>query len=568
MSVATFQPRVNRAVSALQKRILTSSMPMPHGRKAKIHYDKISTVDENGWPSEFNKELEEDQIGAATDEQKEEIRAFFMDRFGIDAKKCYKLSSLTTMIMRYGFLKGTFYPVRKGGRGFRKAGYTHSFDGDLRFRTLSLGCYMQALQAVYVRGLVKGQIGYYDVVSAYAAVSLLQALPNSETTYVEATDTNWRDLVGIVDVEFEYLPTAKYKFMFVPVPGESQGGRGEWCTPFRGRGLFSAELVKAEEESGFLRVVKLHGGRGFVPTPAEQDHILKGFHAEMLRLKEKELPKGVVRNAVKGVIVRSIGVMGGSESGKPGKLYAPEVCALLYGRAIILLSEIFRAGESLGGYTDSMLAFVSSHDRIMATHAVKELERVGSGLTRDHVGDSLLYLKRGLYSLFKNGKSIKHTNQVAKFGRNFGEVSEEFLKTGTLGDYTKECGWSGNKRLLNPRVNVLAGRTLTEDYQTADAYYSAICQNKGLHGSSKDQIMRALRSEGATYDQVAEDYKLSGITLKRAAKKLGLVEERAKEREAVNGRAADLLRAGRSVPEVMEATGLSRRKIYNLKKTL
>ena len=456
-----------------------------------------------------------------------ELRDLFLSEYEVDILYYPTTASLAGAIFRQKFLRGPAAPVREEVRAFRKLtkkkGWVTTyrkialFDGSRDVRHMSLLCYWGGRAEAYVRGLIKGDFEYRDVVSLYPSASLLQPLPNENTKWIQFSSLKEAlPLEGFCQVNFQFPSDCRYPCLPVMVPGINK-----LFFPLKGESYCTIAEVKA----ALKMRVKIHSirGWGFRATESEAEHDLAAFMKHFMRKKEPE-SKGTIRyemwklimNSITGKLNQKNPEIGLTEVqsfmlrkglsleemsrwlsdyrlrgliAKPrsvGACWAPEWASLITGRARALMAEFIAKG-SLFCSTDSVLLPEGTD---LKCDSLTQLRSVGSDLQKEFDVDTVFIARTRLYALMKDGKVVKNARhgtiaseegfnevvlkcleagrdlelpvqkihlaglkEVFKKGKRLGE--EELLERKIL------WGWDEKRVLVNPKINIFRERSET-----------------------------------------------------------------------------------------------------------
>jgi len=519
-----------------------------------------------------------------------ELRELFLSEFEIDILYYPTTAGLASAIFRQNFLKDFAVPYRyvpkvykrrrASGEWYEKVVYEPIFAGSRDVRYMAMQSYWGGRTESYGRGYLEGDFEYYDIVSIYPSVSMLQPLPSKETEWIRFKTLNVAlPLEGFCRVTFKFPETCKYpclpcmpsyaKKLYFPLKGES------WCT-----------LSEVRTSLKLGAQIQEIDGYGFKPSGAEIDHDLANFMRHFLRLKQSE-PKGTIKhemwklnmNSLIGKfcqrsptynindMVAFIQKSGLEDLSDPklrrhfrrlssvGPMWMPEWATLILGRARAVMGELISKG-SLFCSTDSGLFPKGTNLNCEALHALRSVE---SDFIKEYECDSIFLARSRLYALFKDGKMIKcgrHgtiatpqdfeliVKENLRVGRDLERpakrthlvrLKESLNKGEPLGKQVLQkrpigWKWDGKRELDKPNINIWKGFSYTSPLNEVPQPETVRPSRKHKPGGqykigrpkalTQKQIeeLKKLRKAGWSIRRLAKHYEVGVATVQRYLK--------------------------------------------------
>jgi hypothetical protein len=439
----------------------------------------------------------------------ERFRAKTLQGWGIDVLERPTLASLASDIFRRHFLKSYPAPVRseivverrRHGEGYRQVTRkVLKFNGSSDVRLMACRSYWGGRTEAFIHGLYVGPVVMRDVVSLYPHAAILQPLPTERTKWESVPSVDAvAAMEGFGQFEFEFPTGTMYPCL--PVVRE---GIGRLVFPRKGETYCTFAEIRAALVMG--ADVEPIRAWGFHPGAREREHDIGGYMKKFLAQKNAEA-KGSIEyetaklllNALIGkfserrrdsMVVRmerqarahgapgvvalfaKAGVTRGASlrSVATGSAWAPEWSALILGKSRALMAPMVARGALLVS-TD---AVVMPAGVALDTDSFRDLERVGSGLVDEAVGDAAFIVRSRLYGVLRKPENLTPDQIVLAQDKNWvvlkvarhgsPETKPQFAQTilDCLAARRDVTGPVGKVRLLGARQSVLSDQPLNE----------------------------------------------------------------------------------------------------------
>jgi len=324
-------------------------------------------------------------------------------------------------------------PRKLKGRWVMRLSKRYVYAGSMDQRLMALGCYWGGNNQAFIRGYIKGEMAFYDIISLYIASAILQPLPNEFTEWTLVNNlSDIETLEGFGRVSFEFPGDCLYPCL--PVMSEAFP---KLVFPLQGETYVTfAEMREALKMGCELKGLS---GFGFKPSPNEIDHDLKPFMQEMLAKKERAKRGSLDYQLEKLKMVSIIGkfaqrtphydisriqepVLDGELSleairkywskrefraryeypSLTGSAWSPEWACLILGRARALMASLITEGCLLVS-TDGGLWM---RDADLRGDTLRALEDAGSGLRLEGYVDEACVIRNRVYGTWLQGEPI------------------------------------------------------------------------------------------------------------------------------------------------------------------
>lgn len=536
------------------------------------------------------------------------LRETTLRDWSTDVLTTWTLPALASAIFRRHFLKNFPVPTRtvlvqenrKRVAGWRKRRVEKvRYDGPAERRYAACRAFWGGRAEAFVRGLVQSDVHEFDVVSLYPSAALLQPLPNASTKWRKVTTVKEvQELEGFGTFEFAFPHGQKYPCLPVTRDGAD---RLAFTTTGRTSCTFAEVRAAIELGATILRVVDADG---FVAGESERNHDLAAYLSHFMekknRAEKKSLEYETYKLHMNGLIGKFAerredsdvlpleriarhnglgGLVGLLSRGalrsafkRPngvGSLWLPEWGTLIHGRARAIMAPFVAKGALLVS-TDAVLVDASVD---LTCPELAALRSVGSDMERKVIADAVFIVRSRLYAMLQDANNIRSGSQVIARDDRWAvvrvarhatvETDVEFAET------VLACLRAG--RDVAPkreRVRLAAAET---------AVRKDVPINSELLQEGRTHFRWDLKRR--VHDRDVNIFRAMSVT--SPYRSLAKLEAAEHDREVRAGTARrsrraygwdtvdavlEMLERGKSVREIVEATGVPRSTVYDLKR--